>query len=220
MSETTLKLPTSWDEVTISQWQEINGIQADTDIAKYIETISILADCDPEDIRQMGIREYQSLQKQTTYLSQPLKNEVKLKIEIDGKKYGMIPHLDFITAGEWIDAETWKDQPVDNLHLYCALIFRPITKEDGDEYEIEKHKPEGFMRRADLFKNKLPITTVYGSVLFFSASALQFMKVLADFLEADQKKKTKKTVTKTKTTQKATKTNKKKPSKSRGGSTI
>lgn len=215
-----IKLAKSWDDVTISQWQEISNIQADTDIAKYIETISILADCDPEEIRQMGIREYQSLQKETVYLSEPLKNEVKLKIEIDGKKYGMIPHLDFITAGEWIDAETWKDQPVDNLHLYCALIFRPITKEDGDEYEIEKHKPEGFMRRAELFKNKLSITAVYGSVLFFSSAAVKFMEVLAAYLDQEGKTKKKKIVTKTKTTQKATKKNKKHNSKSRGESTI
>lgn len=162
-----IKLPVSWDDVTIGQWQEINMIQADNDTSKYIETLAILSDVDPEEFRQLTIPEYRKVQEQTKWLSQPLKNEVKVKFELDGVKYGMIPHLDFITAGEWLDAETWKEKPVDNLHYYCAMLFRPITKESGDDYEIEKHIPAGFQKRAELFRDLLPVTTVYGTVLFF-----------------------------------------------------
>ena len=204
MEQTKLNIPKGWDNVTMAQWQEINSIDSDSEISKLIETISILADCDPEEIRQLGIKEYQALQQELVFLSQPLKNEVQLKIEVDGKKYGMIPHLDFITAGEWLDAETWKEKSVENLHLYCALLYRPILTEDGDEYTIQKHIPDGFMRRAELFKEKLPITTVYGSVLFFSSLGIGCMPILLDFLGEDLKPQTKKPMKK-KPTRQATK---------------
>ena len=92
-----IKLPSSWDQVTIGQWQEINMIQADNDVSKYIETLAILSDTDPEEFRQLTIPEYRKVQEQTIWLSEPLKNEVKIKFELEGVKYGMIPHLDFIT---------------------------------------------------------------------------------------------------------------------------
>lgn len=213
-----INLPKSWDDVTIGQWQEINMIQADNDVSRYIETLAILSDTDPEEFRQLSIPEYRKIQEQTIWLSQPLKNEVKIKFELEGVKYGMIPHLDFITAGEWIDAETWKDKPVDNLHYYCAMLFRPIVKEGDNDYEIEKHIPAGFQKRAELFRDLLPITTVYGSVLFFSALGIQFIPILADFLELDKKEKGK--TMKTKTTQKATKKRKGQRSKRNGESMI
>jgi hypothetical protein len=96
----------------------------------------------------------------------------------------MIPQLDFITTGEWMDAETWKDDSVNNIHLYAALLYRPIIKEDGDLYEIEPHKSSGFVERANLFKEKLPITMIHGTVLFFSTIATDYIKILGDFLES------------------------------------
>lgn len=214
-----IKLATSWDQVTVGQWQEISNIQADNDVSKYIETLAILSDTDPEEFRQLSIPEYKKVQEQTHYLSKPVPNEVKIKFELDGVKYGMIPHLDFITTGEWIDAETWKDKPVDNLHYYCALLFRPITKENGDDYEIEKHIPAGFQKRAELFRDLLPITTVYGAVVFFSSLGIQCMQILADFLEVQQKVTEKKT-TKKKTIQTHTRVKKQPRSKRNGESMI
>lgn len=214
--ETKIKLPQSWDEVTIGQWQEIDKIQADNEISKYIETLSILADVDPEEFRQLSIPEYREVQEQTKFLGLPLKNEVKIKFELNGVKYGMIPHLDFITAGEWMDAEVWKDKPADNLHLYCALLFRPITKETEDDYEIEKHIPAGFQKRAELFKDLLPITTVYGTILFFSTLGIECMKSLADYLEVDMKRMEKEMTSKTKTIQTHTRVKKQPRSKKPG----
>jgi hypothetical protein len=201
--ETKIKLPQSWNDVKIEQWQEIDGIQSDNEVSKFIETLSILADTDPEEFRQLPIQDYRKVKETVQFLSEPVKPEVKLKIEIDGKKYGMIPDLNFITAGEWMDAETWKDKSAENIHLYCAMLYRPITKEDGDTYEIEPHKPAGFMQRAELFRRRLPITTVYGAVLFFSSLGVTLMNSIVDYLEATMKEGKKET-TKTKIIPRAT----------------
>lgn len=203
-----IQLPNKWDLVTIKQWKEINEIQTENELTRLIEQISILSDTDSEEIRQMSPRDFNTLSAELFFLSEDLKPEVKLKFELDGKKYGIIPDLNFITTGEFVDAENWKADPITNIHLLCAMLYRPIVSEDGDEYEIEPHQSKGFLKRADLFLNKLAITVPYGAVLFFSSSAIQFTKIIADYLEDEsksEKKKTKKT-----TTRKATKTNKQK----------
>ena len=207
----------SWNDVTIGMWQEINQIQTDSPITEMIEQISVLADMDPEQIRAMSMTEFRKFQDDITFMQQAPTAEVTLKFEIDGVKYGMIPQLDFISTGEWMDAESWKEDSVNNIHLYAALLYRPITK-DGEVYEIETHKSSGFMERANLFKERLSITTIHGAVLFFSSSAIEFTKILEDYLTASTPQ-TQMTL-KTNQTQTLTKKRKQKPSKETGESII
>jgi hypothetical protein len=175
----------TWDDVTIEMWQELNAIQTDSEVTRIIEQISILTDVDSEEIRKLKMREFADMQASASFIYTQPKAEVTLKFELDGKKYGMIPHLDFITTGEWMDAENWKDKAIENLHLYAALIYRPIVSEDGDDYKIEDHKSDGFMKRAELFRKKLSINIIHGAVLFFSSSAIGFTKILVDYLNQE-----------------------------------
>jgi hypothetical protein len=211
-------LKKSWDDVTIGMWQELSLIDTQSEITRFIEQISILTDADPEEIRRMSMTDFSKFRTEVAFIETSPTPDVKIKFEIDGKKYGMIPQLDFITAGEWIDAETWKDDSVANIHLYAALLYRPITKEEGESYEIEPHKPGGFMERSELFRDKLSITIIHGAVLFFSSIAIDFTRILADY-SASQVKGIVKT-TKTTQTQTATKKRKPKRSKSSGESMI
>ena len=208
----------SWDDVTIGMWQELSLIESDSEVTKEIEKVSILMDMDPVVVRNMSMNEFRKLQQQIEFTSASPKAEVTLKFELDGVKYGMIPQLDFISAGEWADAENWKDKSVENIHLYAALLYRPITKESGDMYEIEPHKPSGFIERSNLFRDKLSITFIHGSVLFFSASAIEFTKILADYLTEQAKEE--QSLMKKSQTQTHTKTHKQKPFKKTGDSII
>ena len=202
-----MELKKGWDEMPIKMWQELNQVDRENELSVIIERISILADTDPESIRSLSIPEFKQAQSDIDWVSAEFKPEPVLTFELNGVRYGMIPDLNFISTGEWADIENWKDDSITNIHLICALIYRPVTRyESDDDYEIEKHTPKGFTRRAELFLNSLPITTVYGAVLFFSASGLKFIEIIADYLEAEekaQKKKMKKT-----TTQKASKKSK------------
>ena len=180
-------IKTKWSDVTVGQYQELTSIQTDNEVSLFIERLSILTDRDPAEIRALSMREFQDFQKKLAFLSQDVSSEVVLKFELDGVRYGMIPDLNFITAGEWIDAENWKSQPIENLHLYAALIFRPIVKETEDNYYIEEHKSHGFLKRSELFKDKLSIEIVNGAVLFFSSFVIGLMPILADYLQTDMK---------------------------------
>jgi len=182
----------SWDEVTIKDWIELSSIENELEMTTLIEQMSIAADIDCESIRDMSIKDFGVFQETFKWLAKPPASDIKVKFELNGKKYGMIPHLDFISAGEWMDAEAWKEKPIENIHLYAAMIYRPILTEDEDDYTIEKHKVEGFNNRPNNFLNNLPITTIYGAVLFFSSLGLRSMMILADYLEEQTKEDKKK----------------------------
>lgn len=182
-----MKKVTSWDEVTIGQYQEIMAIQSTNKISKFIESISIIMDCDPQLIRDMNMTEYKKLVADTQFLSEQPNASIEKIIEVDGKRYGLIPDMTLIEAGVFIDAEQFKEDSITNLHLLTALIYRPIVKEDGDEYEIDKHKAEGFEKRSNLFKDKVSIECVMGAVLFFSLVEMRLLEsLLTSFNQANQ----------------------------------
>lgn len=177
----------SWSDVTIGQYQEIMSIQTTNKISRFIESLSIILDCDPQIIRDLSIKEYKELVADTQFLSEQPQSTIEKIIEIDGKRYGMIPDMSLIDAGVFIDAEQFKDEPIDNLHYQVALIYRPIIKEEGDEYEIDKHRAEGFEKRANLFKEKVSIEVVMGAVLFFSLVEMRLLEgLLISFNQENQ----------------------------------
>lgn len=171
-----MKKINSWDDITIGQYQEIKSIPDCNKITKYIETLAIILDIDPNIIREMPMNEYKELVESTQFLNEEPQSTIEKIIEIDGIRYGLIPKFPFITAGEFMDAETWKDDPITNLHYLTAMIYRPIIKENGDTYEIQKHINEGFEERAELFKNRVSIETVMGGNLFFSLIEMTFLE--------------------------------------------
>lgn len=217
-----LSIPKSWSEVKICTFQELHAVESETEIGVLINKLSILADCDTEDVRALPISEFNKIKSDIEFMSKPLAKKINLKIEVDGKKYGMIPDLNFLSAGEFLDAENWKDKSIENLHLYLTLLYRPIIWEDGEDYKIEPHKADGFTRRAELFRQNLTIEHVWGTLLFFSSLGLNCTKVILDYLESTetQTDKPQPKKTKTKQTQEATKKHKPKSSQKTGSGTI
>jgi hypothetical protein len=182
-----MNIKKDWKEITLREWRELNSIQSDNELTTLIERISILADADPADIRTLPLKKFNSLVTEMEWLNKEVPNDIVLRFELEGKRYGMIPDLNFITTGEFIDAENFKKDPIDNIHYLCALLWRPIIWEEGDDWKIQPHIPQGFEKRANLFLDKLPITYVWGALLFFSSIGIQFTEILADFLKVDQK---------------------------------
>jgi hypothetical protein len=182
----------SWNDITVSQYQEMMMIDTTNEITKFVEQISICLDVDTEEVRAMSYSEYKELQSKMSFLSLEPKAEMDLIIEVEGRKYGLIPDMSLISAGVFIDAEQFKLEPMENLHNLLALIYRPVLRELPDgEYEIEEHKAQGFEKRANLFKT-LSIETVLGAVLFFSLlgteSSIAFLSYSSQVMMEQQEK--------------------------------
>lgn len=203
----------SWADITIGQYQEIMSIQTDNDLTRFIESMAICLDIDPQDIRNLPYKDYKSLQERFQFISQQPQSDISYRFDIDGKRFGLMRDMNLMTAGLFIDAEEFKKDPIANLHNTVALIYRPIISETEDDWTIEPHKSEGFERRANLFKEKLSITTVMGAVLFFSLlgmeysiSSLESFQKMYSQVEKKTKKKTTQTPTKKAKRNRSTKT--------------
>jgi hypothetical protein len=203
----------SWDNMPIKIWKELNEVQSDNELTTLVERMAILADQDAEEIRRLHVNDFNKLSEGLSFLGVDIASEVKLKIEIDGKWYGMIPDLNYISAGEFIDIENFKKDSIKNIHYIAATLWRPIIKEDENGYLIQSHGPRGFQQRADLFLEKMPITYIWGGLLFFSSLGIQFLEIMQDYFEKENQQE------ETKTTQKPTKKSKPKSSPKTGRGT-
>ena len=215
-------MKSSWQEVTIGDYQEIVNIVAETEVDKAVQLVSILSDRDSDEIRKAPLNDFYKWMEDIKFASTTPDADVNKTFEIDGVRYGLIPDLNFISTGEWLDAENWKEKSIDNLHNYAALLFRPVTRYvDDTDYEIEEHKTIGFVRRSELFRDRVSINKVYGAQIFFSLFGLEFFGTLAGSLMNQLREEIMTNMTpmadmKTKTTQPPSKKNKKKASKKRG----
>lgn len=162
-----IKVPDSWAEVSIGQFQEIHSIDKDNK-NKALEIISILVNEDIEDIRSYDIKSISSISHHLSWVEKlPNENKQKDTISIDGIDYGLIKFSD-MTGGEWIDMEGYLEDSITNLHKIVALFYRPIlTILNDGSLILEDYDTKTASARAELFKEKLNVEDVYGVIVFF-----------------------------------------------------
>ena len=87
-------------------------------------------------------------------------------------EFGMIPDLQNISFGEYIDLENyisdWK-----NMHKAMAVLFRPITSHAKDMYDIEEY--EGSKKYAHYMRH-MPVSVALGAVVFFYRLGMKLSK--------------------------------------------
>lgn len=99
--------------------------------------------------------------------------------ELDGVEYGFIPSWKKMSFAEFVDLDTLMNKDpkdiIENLHIICAIMYRPITNRKGKhEFEIEKYEVDSMEERAELFKKRLDVKYVLGGQFFFSRFAEQY----------------------------------------------
>jgi hypothetical protein len=98
--------------------------------------------------------------------------------DLNGTRYGFIPNWDEFTAGEWIDAEQYCGDFWKNAHKVMALLFRPVSREWGQRYEIEPYTAK---EDAEAFLD-MPADQVAGALLFFSSTRSELLNTLQSSL--------------------------------------
>lgn len=96
-----MNLPRNWNEVSVSQWQELNSIDKEefnSFFLQIIEGLSILSDTDPEELEDLDPEELINLAKQVSFIKREPSNKPKELV----KGFRLKP-LDRLTLGEFID---------------------------------------------------------------------------------------------------------------------
>ena len=91
-------------------------------------------------------------------------------------EFGMIPDLNNISFGEYIDLDRYIGD-WENMHKAMAVLFRPITSSKYDLYEIEEYK--GSDKYAGYMKY-MPTNVALGALVFFYRLGMKLSKHTMD----------------------------------------
>lgn len=185
----TITVPDSWNEVTVSQFQEINSIPLESK-SRALEIISILINEDIEEIRKYDMQSLNRIVAALGWCDElPNDKEFDQVLTLNDTTYNMVKMSSF-SVGEWMDLEQYFEDPINNLHNILGVFYR-----DNDlPYNTTTSE-----QRANIFREHVNVGQVYGTVVFFcniERSCIQTIKVYFQLemmkLEMSQKQKQKK----------------------------
>ena len=165
-------LPASLRDVKLSQWQRYidvfdknKGDEATEFLNKKV--LEIFCDIKLTEINQLGLNVFEDT---LAHLSAILnsKPELSQTFKLEGTdgvvvEFGMIPNLDKMSYGEFIDLEKYLFSDKD-LHKAMAVLYRPIKIKKKDRYLIHDYKGTSYM--SDVMKDT-PLDIAISARVFF-----------------------------------------------------
>ena len=152
-----LRLPHRWSDLTLGELQVMMTSE------NHLERISI---CTGQSVEKLRTMPQKIIEAATAHPDQHLTKETarfEQVVEMGGKSFGFVPDWDAFTAGEWIDLETYLEDFWKNAHKVMSVLFREVTYELGEKYEVKKYTAK---EDASLFE-EMPADLVSGTLLFF-----------------------------------------------------
>ena len=132
-----MKLPKSWNEVTVNQWVELNLIDPNEFNSVFLHTLeglSILSDTDPEELEYLTPEELIDLANQVSFIKREPSNKPKQAV-----KGFMLKPLDALTLGEFIDLEYYISQNVQNFTLLLSILYKQYNRDDWGNLVFEPY---------------------------------------------------------------------------------
>ena len=88
----------SWNDISLKTFQELQTIPDDTDaFSKLIESIAIIEDIDPQDIRDYNISKIAKMREDYKWLNESIPYFDIRKFKLNDKWYGFEPDLDLMS---------------------------------------------------------------------------------------------------------------------------
>ena len=187
-NEVKIMLPENISDITLEQYQqfeELKKVGESLGNQRYAEKlIAIFTDLKKQQIKKLVFSDYELIVAQIVdALNQDV--EFQQRFTHEGVEYGMIPNLDEISMGEYVDLKEHGSDS-ENMHKIMAILFRPVLKSDSfGNYNIEKY--EGTKGR-DLIMRRLPMNIVQGALVFFYNLASELEIVILKYMETAQER--------------------------------
>ncbi len=178
----------SWNDVTLDKWVKLISKKEKTKSEEAVEIINTLSDIPKKLIKELGIQDIAVILKRISILQQNADSNLNRIIKINDVEYGFHPNLEEITLGEYADIETYlKNGLENNLTRLLAILYRPITEKDKENYSIEAYGLSDSRMRAKKFET-MKAVDVNNALVFFWTFVKELLKTLLPYLmEQNQK---------------------------------
>lgn len=155
-------IPTSWDDITLKKFQEINKYYSDKDKHFDVrEVIHILADKTIDEVNELPAEFLQVIMEKLSFIEkEPEAKEPTNKIEISKETY-QINYMEKLKTGEYVSVDNILKADSNDYASILAILCR----KEGEIYD-SKFEAELFEERKKMFEEQ-PITKILPIVGFF-----------------------------------------------------
>lgn len=135
----------SYDKLSIGKWQEILEISETIGMSeeeKNIAVIAVLSDLTEDEVLNLPLSQFAELNKATAFLTQlPQKRLMADKYILGDTEFKVLINLTQMTAGQYIDYQTYVKDPDNNLVQIISIFLIPKGKKYNEDYDMaEVHK--------------------------------------------------------------------------------
>lgn len=193
--ELELKVPQKLQAIKLRQYQEYLKVQKDNEDVEDAENflnskcIQIFCGLTLKESYNLPVKMFDGVLSQIGKCFEeptPLIKEFSMTgsngVEVS---FGMIPSLDEMTFGEYIDLENFMSD-WDSMHKAMAVLYRPITFNKNGKYLIEDY--DGTDKYWEVMKDA-PVNVSLGAMVFFYRLGKKLCKYTMDYLLLQQNQK-------------------------------
>jgi len=188
-----MKLATSWKQITLKTFSELDAIIRNNALQtseKDIEILSLLSGKSIEEIHALPFKTKNKYLTQISFLNklEIIKEKVPAYFMIKRRIFRLTLNATELNGGQYIDLMNFLKDPdatTRNIHNVLAIIALPMkfglikTKYSG-----KKHAP-----RAKFFYENMPVSIAYPILVFFCNLFAYLTIATADYLKTETRKK-------------------------------
>jgi hypothetical protein len=172
-----MKMPKSWNQVTLSQLYELDLLRQRTDLdaeEQMNQVLSVLSGTSIEDIESIPHNERIAIYSRMDWLGQyPNKKPKKQRFKIGGKTYRIVSNPANISAGEYATLQVIASDGNFIKHinqiLACLMVEQKRHWFGWEDVRYDKSRSsEQFHRKSRIIMQELSVGQAYPYALFFS----------------------------------------------------
>jgi hypothetical protein len=178
-----MRIPKSLKEVLVKDYIQINKIRSAEYDNPFTRTIDLL--CIFNDRKDVLKCKPSELAVDLSHLLEEPSRILKQYFTINGKRYGIVNHVNDLEAGQYMSFTTYlkgfADNPnvhIDQMPDILASVIFPVDKNN----KVMAIEPSYFRNLADDIRNTVTIDEIYGVAVFFCLLSANLRQTTLNYL--------------------------------------
>ena len=176
-----LTIPSDLSEISLKQYKKFLKIQESNEDSYFLQCkmIEIFCNLDAKSVRLLKLADADKVVQILNKMFEA-KPQLIRTFKLGNIEYGVIPSLDEISLGEYVDLDTYMGD-WQNMQIAMNVLYRPIKEKIGNKYLIKEYDVES----KDILQ-EIPMDVVFGSIFFLYNLGIDLSKAMMDYLEGSQ----------------------------------